>query len=673
MKRCRVVCPFCGAGCVFELVVQNGEVKGLDYVVDHPVAGGALCAKGNAAWQLLGHPDRITTPLIRNEKGWQSVSWDRALDGILGSIMSLRERYGPESVAFLASAKATNEENYMFQKFARLFGSPHIDHCARLCHAPSVVGLRKVFGSGAMTNPISHLALSDCLLIIGSNLAETHPVVAKRIFQAKDRGALVIVVDPRKTATASIADLHVAPLPGTDLLLLGALMKVIIERGYADYPFIGARTVGFEGLEESLRDLEVEKVSRISGVDLGTIVRVAEAYGKARRGSLVYCMGITQHRRGTDNVLSCANLALLCGHIGRDGTGLYPLRGQNNVQGACDMGCLAEFLPGYVPLSDTERSRRFAELWGCERLPSSPGYTAAELPEAIIRGEVRGLVIMGENPVVTDPASGKTAEALKKLDFLALIDLFPTETSKYAHVILPAAAWAEKSGSYTNTERRVQWSFKAVEPPGEAMPDLWTISELGRRAGFWKDCGSAEEVLDEIAEVIPAYGGITSRRLKNSEEGLIWPCPDEAHEGTPVLFKDRFYTDDGLARFTAVNYSEKFPEGTDLFLITGRLGIHYNSGSITRRIENLNRYKPEAEVEINPGCERAEKAVHGKALVKTSSGEACFPLRSSRNLHEKTVFIPFHFPEVNNLTEDVLDPEARVPAYKDTRCSVEIE
>ncbi len=678
-KKVSVVCPFCGAGCKFILVVADDTVTGMEFIPQHPVAGGSICLKGSASLDIIQHPNRLRTPLIKRSGGFEEASWDTALHFITQKLLDIKEKHKADSVAFLASAKATNEENYLFQKLARLFGSPHVDHCARLCHAPSLVGLLRSLGSGTQTNPIYDLENASCILVVGSNFAENHPVVSKWVWNAKDNGAFVIVVDPRYTPTASMADLFIQITPGTDRLLLYAMMKVIFDEGLYDFNFINERTSGFDTLAEFLSSLDIDSVSKKIDVDKADILLAARRFAQSDRSSLIYCMGITQHARGTDNVHACVNLALMCGHVGKAGAGIYPLRGQNNVQGACDMGCLAEFYPGYVHMSNTDEIYRIARQWNVEDLPRNAGITNAEIAPAIQEGKIRALVIMGENPVVSDPASGELEQSLDQLDFLVVSDIFLSETAALADVVLPAACWAEKAGSYTNTERRVQWSNKALNPLKHSREDLWIINKIGNMLNLWSKEYDVQTVAAEISETVPQYRGITPDRLKKNEAGIIWPCPDTMHPGTPLLYENDFLTPDGKANFISPSefplddkvsdYSEK-----PYNLITGRFVEHYNSGSITRRLAVLYEYRSEPSVFLNPEDARIlgldEKGV---VKVKTNEGEKSFKVVFSNDVKKGCVFIPFHFPGVNYLTLNVLDRDSKMPGFKDTYCMLEVE
>ena len=670
------ICPYCGVGCAFYIVVENGRAIGLEYMTDHPVNQGSLCSKGNAALEILGHPERLTQPLIKSTGGFRQASWEEAL-GLIGQRLStIRQTTGPDALGFLASAKCTNEENYLFQKLARCLGTHHVDHCARLCHAPTVVALAHSLGSAAMTNPIPELAESDCIFVIGSNWAENHSPLARWVWRAKDRGARVIVADPRLTPTAWLADLYLPLKPGTDVALLNGLMHVVLTEGLANRSFITCRTTGFDALAQRLMAYPPSRVSEITGVPPAQIVAAARAYASASAASLVYCMGITQHTTGSDNVLACADLALLCGQIGRHGAGLMPLRGQNNVQGACDMGALAQFYPGYQPVDAHDVRASFAHAWGvaADTLSLSPGLTVVEMIEAAADGRIRALYVMGENPVLSDPNGDRVREALSQLDLLVVQDIFLTETAEMADVVLPVAVWAEKEGSYTTTERRVQWSGRAVNPPGQARPDIWIIGQVARRLGLaWGEV-TPRSVLAEINRTVPIYGGLVPDRLATARGGIFWPCHDPEHPGTPVLHRERFSTPDGRARFVPVEFrppAEEPAEEFPLMLTTGRIAIHYNAGSMTRRSPSLLTRAPTLFVELNPVDAVRWGVSDGEwVTVSTPRGQAQARARITDRVEAGVVFMPFHFPGANRLTTDHLDPQAKIPEYKVAACQI---
>jgi formate dehydrogenase major subunit len=667
------VCPYCGAGCGFFVAVERERAVGIEYMPDHPVGEGALCSKGNASLEILHHQERLTSPLKRKGDGWAKITWDEAIGLVARGIGEAIRDYGPDSVAVLASSKCTNEENYLIQKLARLLSTPHIDNCARLCHAPSVVGLNRTLGAAGMTNPIPDIANSRCIFIIGSNLAENHPVISRWVHRAKDAGAVVIVADPRETHTSWMADIFLQLTPGTDVALLNGIAHQIIEEGLIDRGYIAERTRGFEEFEGSIREFNPERAAEITGVPADDIIRAARAYASSPASTILYSMGITQHTTGTDNVQAVSNLALITGHLGRPGTGVMPLRGQNNVQGACDMGALAEFYPGYRRADDPGTIEHFSAAWSAPALPTGPGLTAAEMIGAAASGDIRAMYIVGEDPANSDPSSLSVKRALEGLDFLVVQDIFMTATAQAADVVLPAAVWAEKEGSFTNTERRVQWSFKAVEPPGSALPDLEIICMVARSLGLDFDYPDAASVLAEINMTVPQYAGITRERL-GKEGSLVWPCPSPDHPGTPILHSSGFRLADGRASIVPVPYrpaaegrSPEYP----FLLTTGRVALHHNAGSMTRRSPSLIGRVPDLFAEINPAD--AEKLGIGDGdlvTVSTERGEAQAAARLTEGMKRGVVFMPFHFPGTNILTSEAADPEARIPEFKVCACRV---
>jgi formate dehydrogenase alpha subunit len=683
------ICPYCGVGCGLYIAVEDGRAVGLEYMPEHPVSEGALCPKGNAVLEVLNHPDRLQHPMKKTNGGWEHISWDEALDLVGERLRSIRDSRSADSLGFLASAKCTNEENYLFQKLARLLGTNNVDHCARLCHAPTVVGLARAFGSGVMTNPIPDLANADCIFIIGSNLAENHAPVARWLLRAKEKGARVIVADPRLTPTAWLADTFLPIRPGSDVALLNGMMHVIVEEGLTDPAFIAQRTSSYDGLVKVVQDYTPDDVAHITGVPPALIVEAARAYGKAPSAAIVYCMGITQHTTGSDNVAACANLALICGQVGRPGAGLWPLRGQNNVQGACDMGALAEFYPGYRRVDDPQAAETFRQAWGSNlqppisKLNPNPGLTVVEMMNAAAAGDIKAMYIMGENPLLSDPNAGHVRQALEALDFLVVQDIFLTETAQLADVVLPAAAWAEKEGTFTSTGRRVQWSHRAIAPPGEAREDLWIISQVAQRLGLDFDYSGrygnlpyyrAGAVLSEVNQLVPSYGGIVPQRVAEAVGGLVWPCPEADHPGTPILHTEAFSTPDGRARIVPVRYTppaEEISAGFPLVLTTGRVTVHHNAGSMTRRSPSLMERAPELFVEIHPSDAAQLGIAEGDVVVVTTArGDTTAKARITDKVRAGAAFMPFHFSGTNQLTIDALDAEAKIPEFKVAASSI---
>ncbi len=666
------VCPYCGAGCGFYIAVERERAGEIEYMLEHPVSQGALCVKGNAALEIVYHPDRLASPLKRSGDGWAKISWPEALDLVARGLGQAKKMHGPQSLAFLSSSKCSNEDNYLMQKLARLLGSPHIDNCARLCHAPSVVGLNKTLGAAGMTNPIPDIANSRCIFIIGSNLAENHPVISRWIQRAKDRGATVIVADPRATPTSWMADVFLQLEPGTDVALLNGMTHVIINEGLINREYIGQKTKGFEALTAAVKDFTLQRTAEITGIAPEDIVRAARAYASSPASAILYSMGITQHSTGTDNVQAISNLALICGQMGRPGTGVMPLRGQNNVQGACDMGALAEFYPGYKKADDPNTIRYFREAWAVRDLPPGPGLTATEMIDAAEAGEIKAMYIMGEDPANSDPCSEHVRRSLESLDFLAVQDIFMTATAQLADVVLPGAVWAEKEGSYTNTERRVQWSHKAIEPPGEARSDREIICDVARSMGLQFDYPNAASVLAEINRTVPQYAGVLRERLEGSS--LVWPCPAADHPGTPILHSSGFSLADGKASIVPVAFRPAAEEaGRDypFLLTTGRVAVHHNAGSMTRRSPSLISREPELYVEMNQEDAAGLDVGEGDEVkIATARGQTAAYARLTDRLKRGVVFMPFHFPGTNILTTDAADRVARIPEFKVSACRI---
>jgi len=668
------LCPYCAVGCGLYLVVDKGKATGIEYMTEHPTSEGALCPKGNAVLEILNHEERLKYPMKKVGDGFVRISWEEALDMVAQGMTRNIRKHGPGTLGFLASSRCNNEENYLLEKMARLLGSPHVDNCARLCHSPTVVGLGAVFGTGAMTNNLADLENSKCIFAIGTNFTEAHPIVTRWVQKAKDNGAVVIVADPRITSTSWMADIHLRIKPGSDIDLLWGMMKVIVEAGLADWEFIGSRTVGVDELLHSLKDYTLEEAAGKTGVPAGDIIRAAKAYAISPASALLYSMGITQHVCGTDNVKSCATLALLCGHVGRPGAGVWPMRGQNNVQGNCDMGGMPEFYPGYKKSTDLETIEYFKKGWNVSNLPMGPGLTSTEMNDAALKGDLLFMYIIGEDPVVCDANVKKTRQALESLDFLVVQEIFMTPTARMADVVLPAAAWAEKDGSYTSMDRRVQWIDKAVDAPGEAKEGMWIICQIAKRMGLDFPYESAAQVLKEIVRLVPQYKGMTLERISRMG-GLRWPCPDEKHPGTDILHTQRFSTPDGKARMATV---KNRPPGEDvspeypILLTTGRIVLHYNGGSMTLRSESLNEREPELYVEINPMDALNLNVGQGAIVVVTTRrGMAEAKARITEKVKPGMVFMPFHYHGTNIITSDALDPVAKIPEYKIAACRIE--
>ncbi len=674
MNKIMTVCPYCGCGCGLYLHVKNGRITGTSPSRAHPVNRGSLCVKGWNAHEFATHPDRLKYPLIREGKDLRRATWDEALNLVAARLGEIRTKHGPDSIGILSSAKCTNEENYLMMKFARaVLGTNNIDHCARLCHSSTVGGLAAAFGSGAMTNSINEIADASVLFVIGSNTTEQHPMIGMHMLEAVDRGATLIVADPRRTQIAEFAHIHLRHRSGTDVALLMGIMNAIVNEGLVDADFVRRRTENFDPFEEELKRYSPATVEGITGVKANDIRRVARIYAMEKRSMLFYAMGITQHITGVDNVRACANLVMLSGHIGLPMSGINPLRGQNNVQGACDMGALPNVYSGYQKVTDARARRKFERAWR-KKLPVNLGLTIMEMMEAARMGSLKAMYIMGENPLMSDPDLHHVRESMEGLEFLIVQDIFPNETSRFADVVLPAASFAEKDGTFTNTERRIQLLGRAAGQIGESMPDGEIICALAEKMGYSMPYRGAYEVMEEIALLTPSYGGVLHHRLSEGF-GLQWPCPDINHPGTPYLHRKKFAK--GLGSFITVDFlppDEPPDEVYPFLLTTGRLSFHYHTGTMCRRTAVLEREEPECLVEINPAD--AERLGIGKRTrVRVTSRRGSIEPRAlvTGRVPEGTLFIPFHFMEAaaNILTNPATDPGAKIPEYK--VCAVKIE
>jgi formate dehydrogenase alpha subunit len=699
-------CGYCGVGCTLDLHVKDNRIIRAAGNPAAPVNGLHLCVKGRYGYDYVHHPDRLTRPRVRrylldggdkrsassSERRWVEVGWDEALGLVAGKLLGVKRESGPGAVGVLASAKCTNEENYLVQKLARqVIGTPNIDHCARLCHSATVAGLAMAFGSGAMSNSMDDVAdHARAVFLIGSNTTEQHPVFGSRIRQAAlRRGTKIVVADPRRIDIAEFAALHLRHRPGTDAALLNGIMHVVLENGWHDQAFIDARCEGFEEFRAAVQKYTPEAAAAITGVPAEDLRRAAEILARNRPMAAVWAMGVTQHTTGVLNVLALANLQMLLGNMGVPGGGVNPLRGQNNVQGACDMGALPDVFPGYQAVSDPAVAARFDAAWALEPgrgLPRKSGLTVTEMVQAFGGGGLRALYVLGEDLAMTEPDSNHARGCLASGEFLVVQEIFPSATSEFADVLLPGVAFAEKEGTFTNTERRVQLVRRAVEPAGEARQDWAITAELARRllagegrspagphAG-WDFQGPAQ-VLDEVAALTPSYAGVSHARLERGER-LQWPVPGPDRPGTPILHAGRFAR--GRGKFHAVEHlpPAELPDAAyPLLLTTGRVLYHWHGGELTRRARGLLEVCPEAVVEVSR--EDAARAGLGEGQVvrvRSRRGEVVARAAVTDRVAPGVVFGNFHFPgpgNVNNLTIAAVDPVAKIPEYK--VCAVAIE
>ncbi len=673
-QKIPTTCPHCGTGCQMNLLVKNNRLVGVE-PLDGPANKNLLCVKGKfASYKFVGSGDRLTEPLIKRNGIFEPASWEEALTLVSSKFNEIKAENGADALAGFSCSRATNEDNYVFQKMVRAaFGTNNVDNCARVCHSASVHGLAQTLGSGAMTNPIADITEDvDMILLVGSNPEEAHPVIGAQIRQAIQRGTQVVVVDPRKINLVKDSALHLQVQAGTNVAFANGMMHVILKEGLADRHFIEERTEGFSDLEKMVADYTPEKVAEICHIHPEDLIQAARMYAKAEKAPIIYCLGVTEHSTGTEGVMSMSNLAMLVGKVGKPGCGVNPLRGQNNVQGACDMGCMPYDFPGYQKVNNPEVIDKFEKAWHVP-LNRNTGLTSTKVLPAATAGNVKGLYIFGEDPIVTDPDTGHVRQALESLDFLVVQELFMTETAAYADVVLPGISYAEKDGTFTNTERRVQRVRKAVEPRGQAREDYEIFCEVMTRMGYPCAYESAKEIMKEISAVTPSFGGINYERLE--KESLQWPCRSLTDPGTPIMHVGSFARGKGLFKAIPYKQAQELPDEEYPYLMsTGRMLYHYNTRAMTGRTEGINQIANHSYIEINAvdaqalGIQEGDKVeVHsrrGKIETYAAVGNRVFP---------QEVFMTFHFPDgnVNEITNAVFDDIATIPEYK--VCAVAIK
>jgi formate dehydrogenase major subunit len=682
------ICPYCGVGCQLTYHVSDNRILHVSGR-DGPANQGRLCVKGRYGFDYAHNSGRLTVPLIRRDDApkraelaldldnpyadFREATWDEAMARAAGGLEAIRDQHGANALAGFGSAKGSNEEAYLFQKLVRTgFGTNNVDHCTRLCHASSVVALLEMIGSGAVSNPVRDAAHAEVIFIIGSNTTVNHPVAATFLKNEVRRGKTLIVLDPRRTPIAEHATHYLQFKPDTDVALLNALMYAVMEQGLVDQAFVDARTSGFAELAEHLKPYTPEKMAPICGIDAATIREVARVYAGSAASIIFWGMGISQHVHGTDNSRALISLALMSGQIGRPGTGLHPLRGQNNVQGASDVGLIPMVFPDYQRVDNPEVRERFEALWG-QSLDPNPGLTVVEIMHSVTDPDparrVRGMYIMGENPAMSDPNLNHARTALSKLEHLVVQDIFMTETAWYADVILPASAFPEKTGSFTNTDRRVQLARQALAPPGQARQDLDIIIDMARRLGLDWHYQGPPDVFAEMRQAMPSIAGISWERLED-HGSVTYPCESEADPGQPVIFIDDFPTADGRARFVPAPFTNADELPDDEYpwvLITGRLLEHWHTGSMTRRASVLDQIEPDPVAMLHPD-DLSRLGTRAGEHVRLSSrrGSITAFAGADPGLQPGQVFLPFCYHEAaaNLLTNAALDPAAKIPEFK---------
>ena len=687
------VCPYCGVGCQLTFHVKDNKILVVEGR-DGPANQGRLCVKGRYGFDYVHHPHRLTRPLIRRADApkdaqasmdptrvmdvFREASWEEALAFAGGRLKDIRDQHGKRSLAGFGSAKGSNEEAYLFQKLVRTgFGSNNVDHCTRLCHASSVVALLEGIGSAAVSNPVMDVMKAEVIVVIGANPTVNHPVGATWIKNAVKNGAKLIVCDPRRSDLARLAHHYLQFKPDTDVAMLNAMMNVIVTEGLVDEAFIGSRTIGYDELRQNVEGYTPEAMAPICGISAHTLREVARLYATSKASMILWGMGISQHVHGTDNARCLIALALMTGQIGRPGTGLHPLRGQNNVQGASDAGLIPMMLPDYQHVSNADTRARFEAAWRLApgTLDDQVGLTVVEVMHAIEHGDVRGLYVMGENPAMSDPDVNHARQCLAALDHLVVQDIFLTETAYLADVVLPASAFPEKTGSFTNTDRLVQMGRQAINPPGDARQDLWIIQQMAQQLGLHWRYDHVGEVFDEMRHTMHSIGGITWARLE-AEHAVTYPCVKEGDPGEPVVFVDRFPRDGGKARFVPVDIipaNERPDAEYPMVLITGRQLEHWHTGSMTRRATVLDALEPDAVASIHPLDMAKLGALAGDLVtIESRRGAVTLYARADAGTPPGAVFVPFCYYEaaINKLTNAALDPYAKIPEFK--YCAVRV-
>lgn len=692
-KQVDSVCPYCGVGCQLTYNIKDNKIL---YVEgrDGPANRERLCVKGRYGFDYANHPHRLTKPLIRRADApktgdfimdpdrvmevFREATWEEALEVAGGTFAKIRDTHGKKSLAGFGSAKGSNEEAYLFQKLVRTgFGSNNVDHCTRLCHASSVVALLEGIGSGAVSNPVMDVTKAEVIIIIGANPTVNHPVAATWIKNAVTNGSKLIVCDPRRTEMSRIAHRFMQFKADTDVAMLNAMMNVIVTEGLVDKEFIESRTIGYEELRKNVEGYTPELMAPICGIDAETLRYVARLYATSKASIILWGMGVSQHIHGTDNARCLIALALMTGQIGRPGTGLHPLRGQNNVQGASDAGLIPMVYPDYQSVSDPKIRANFAKAWNMSEdlLDPEPGLTVVEIMHAITDGKIRGLYVQGENPAMSDPDANHAREALATLDHLVVQDIFLTETAYLADVILPASAFPEKTGTFTNTDRTVQMGRQALNPPGEAKQDLWIIQQMANRLGLDWQYKHVSEVFDEMRHTMPSIAGITWDRLER-EDSVTYPCEKEGDPGEPVVFVDSFPRESGRARFVPADIipaAERPDPEYPMVLITGRQLEHWHTGSMTRRATVLDSIEPDPIALIHPLDLAAMGGKPGDIItLQSRRGEVSLYARADDGSPRGAVFVPFCYYEaaINRLTNAALDPFGKIPEFK--YCAIRI-
>lgn len=664
------ICPYCGVGCNLIVISDGKNIQNIVPSNRKDLNFGALCIKGWKGINYVNSTKRLKKPLLKVDNKFVEISWDQAISITVNKLSETMERYGPNSIAFQASAKCTNEDNYLMQKLARqVFHTNNVDHCARSCHASTIEGLISTIGSGAMTTSIADIDNADLYFVIGSNTTEQHPIIGARIINNVRVGKKLILADPRKIQLSNFAEIHLRHYPGTDLALLNTMAHVIIEKDLHNKKFIEERTENFEEFRKIIEFYDLERGSRITGVDAKAIEEAAILYGTSK-SIIFYAMGITQHTQGTQNVQAVANLALLTGNVGIKGTGIAPLRGQNNVQGSSDMGALCDLLPGYKKVYDDQAREKFEKYWIC-KLPKEPGLSLTEMFEEVLKNKVKVMYIMGENPVISEPDNQNIIKALKNLDFLIVQDIFLTETAQLSDLVLPTYSFAEKLGTFTNTERRIQLINPFLEPIGEAKNDWVIFQTIANKMGYKWSYLNAEDIMNEISQLVSQYSSVSYSCIK--EKGIQWPVKDCV--GTEIMHTEKFTR--GKGKFIPNHWkkpSEYADEQYPFILTTGRIYYQFHTGTMTRKVNTLEREAPEPYVEMSPNDAKKYNIKNEEYVILTSRyGSLTVKVKVTDMVMDGILFMSFHYYEApaNKITNPTLDPISKIPELKVTAVKLE--
>jgi formate dehydrogenase major subunit len=679
IKRTKTVCTYCGVGCSFEVWTKDRHILKIEPTVDAPVNGVSTCVKGKWGWDFVNSEERLTKPLIRKGDTFIESSWEEALDLITSKLGAVKETYGPYSIGYIASSKCSNEENFIFQKFARaIMQSNNVDNCSRYCQSPATAGLMRTVGLGGDTGTIHDIANSELVIIVGANPAESHPVLATRVKRAhKLHGQKLVVADLRKNEMAERADLHIHPKPGTDLVWLSAVTKYMIDQGWEDREFLAKRVNGYEEYVKTLDRYTLDYAEEITGLTRDEITSVAKMIHESGSTCILWAMGVTQHMGATDTSTAICNLLLVTGNFGRTGTGAYPLRGHNNVQGACDFGTMPAYFPGYELVKDDNVRARYEQAWNT-KLPDEPGYDNHQMVDGIENGDLKALYLFGEDMALVDSNSNFVEEMFEKLEFFVVQDVFFSRTAQYADVILPAAPSLEKDGTFTNTEKRIQRFHKVFEPLGESKPDWVIIQEVANRMGAHWNYTHPSEIMAEAASLAPLFAGVSYERLEGWGS-QIWPVHEDGR-GTPLLYEDKFAFPDGKARLYPVEWTPPFePDDPsfDLHLNNGRILEHFHEGNMTYRSEAITHKVPGTWLEVSPEL-AVERGLENGTQVRLTSpyGQVKVSVIVTDRVKGKELYLPMNTQDeneaVNRLTSSYYDKVTHTPNYKEMNVKMEV-